>query len=113
MVALWEEVDAALTPIIGKRGVLALYQRSLFLVKAEHPWLAAMNEGVQKEFDLAALRSVVLQQDRATAAKGGFALLQTFQELLTSLVGPSLAERLLRCVWTDPSSGAPAQDRSP
>ena len=44
---------------------------------------------------------------------GGGALLQTFYELLASLVGPSLTERLLRSVWAHSSSGPPAQDTSP
>ena len=39
--------------------------------------------------------------------------LQTFHELLATLVGPSLTERLLRSVWADSSSGPPAQDTSP
>ena len=53
-----------------------------------------------------------MQQDAQTIAGGGGLLLQTFYELLASLVGPSLTGRLLDAVWTPPSS-APAQDTSP
>ena len=112
MVTIWQEIDTALTPIIGKRGVVALYKRSLFLLKPTDPWLAEMHEGVQKDIDLPTLKSVVVQQDRATAAIGGAAFLRTFHELLATLVGLSLTERLLRSVWP-PSSAPLAQDSSP
>jgi hypothetical protein len=94
LVATWQAVDAALTPIVGSKGVVALYRRSLYLSGAAHPWLASMHEGSHSEIDLAALKSVVAQQSSADAALGGNALLQTFYQLLGSLVGPSLTERL-------------------
>lgn len=110
MVATWQEIDAALTPIVGSKGVVALYRRSLYLTGAAHPWLAGTHEGTQAAIDLAALKSAVAQQSSADAALGGNALLQTFYQLLGSLVGPSLTERLLRSVWEHSSSGPPAQD---
>jgi len=113
VVATWQEVDAALTPIIGQRGVAALYKRSLYLTGAAQPWLAGTHKGVPTAMDLAALKSVLAQQSSANAAAGGGALLQTFYELLTSLVGPSLTERLLRPVWANSLSGRPAQDTTP
>jgi hypothetical protein len=112
VVSTWQEIDAALTPIIGQRGVAALHKRSLYLTGAAHPWLAGMHEGVQSTMDLATLKSVLAQQSSADAEAGGGALLQTFHELLASLVGPSLTERLLRSVWANSLSGPPAQDTS-
>jgi hypothetical protein len=113
IVSTWQEIDAALSPIIGQRGVAALYKRSLYLTGAAHPWLAATHGSVQPTMDLAALKSVFVQQTSADAAAAGNALLQKFHELLASLVGSSLTERLLRSVWANPSSGPPAQDTSP
>jgi hypothetical protein len=113
IVATWQEVDAALAPIIGPQGVAALYRRSLHLTSSIHPWLAGTHEGVHTVMDLAALKPLLAQQSSADAAAGGSALLQTFYELLASLVGPSLTERLLRSVWAHSSSGPPAQDTSP
>lgn len=110
VVATWQEIDAALNPIVGRKGVAALYKRSLYLTGAAHPWLAGMHEGAQAAIDLAALKSVLAQQSSADAALGGNALLQTFYQLLGSLVGPSLTERLLRSVWEHTSRGPPAQD---
>jgi hypothetical protein len=112
IVWLWREIDAALRPILGQRGVAALYKRSLHLCSAHRPWLAGLQQGLPTAMDLDALQSAFARQDSAIAAAAGDDLLQTFQDLLTSLVGPSLAERLLQSVWTSPSSGAPAQDIS-
>ena len=44
------------------------------------------------------------------AAAAGGALLQTFHKLLTTLVGSSLTERLLRSVWTNHFDAPSAQD---
>ncbi len=113
MIATWQEIDAALTPIIGRKGVVALYKRSLYLTVAAHPWLAGVHEGSQAEPDLEALKSVVAKQGSAEAAAGANALLQTFNQLLGSLIGPSLTGRLLRSAWADAPSGPPAQDTNP
>ena len=89
--------------------------RSLHLIDAAYPWLADMHqgEGVQAKIDLPALHAILALQEGNTAAAAGGALLQTFSELLASLVGPSLTERLLRSVWENPLSGTTAQDTSP
>ena len=47
IVAIWLEIDQALNPIIGHRGVAALYNRSLNLTAAAHPWLAVGQPGVR------------------------------------------------------------------
>jgi hypothetical protein len=112
IVATWQEIDAALTPIIGQRGVAALYRRSLYLTCAAHPWLAGTHEDAHTDMDLAALKSVFREQSSTHAAGGGNALFQTFYELLASLVGSSLTERLLRSVWANSSSDQHAQDNT-
>jgi hypothetical protein len=113
IVSAWQQIDVALNPIVGQRGVVMLYKRSLHLTGPAHPWLMGVHEGVQTAIDLAALKSVLSQQSNAHAAAGGGDLLQTFHELLASLIGPLLTERLLRPVWASFSTGPPAQDISP
>ncbi|WP_457096712.1 hypothetical protein [Lysobacter sp. P5_B9] len=114
MVSTWQDIDAVLSPIIGQLGVAMLYKRSLYLIGPAHPWLAGMHEGKQASVDLAALKSAFAQQSSsANAAAAGGAFLHTFHDLLSSLVGPSLTERLLRSAWAHFSSGPPAQDISP
>ena len=111
--ATWQEIDTALAPILGSRGVAALYKRSLYLCGATHPWLAVLHEGVQTGVDLPPLKSLLTQQGSADAANAATALFQTFHQLLSSLIGLSLTERLLRSVWSDFPGGSPAQDTSP
>lgn len=109
---MWQKIEAALTPIIGNGSVVVLYLRSLHLIEPAHPWLSGLQDA-QAGVDLAGLKSLLSQQDSETAAVAGGELLQTFYELLASLVGPSLTERLLHSVWEDSPSGPPAQDTSP
>ena len=113
LLAIWEEIDDALTPIVGPLGLVALYRRSVHLAAAQHPWLAGRDEGLLTDTDPAVLKSVLAQRSSAEASAGGDAFLNTFHELLASLIGPSLTARLLRSVWDNPSSGVAAQDTSP
>lgn len=106
VIGLWNEIDDALTPIIGTRGVVALYQRSLHLSMASHPWLAVKTNGGGP----VNLQTLLAQQSAADAAAGGSTFLHTFHSLLTSLIGASLTERLLRAAWAAPSSSVPLQN---
>jgi hypothetical protein len=95
IVAAWGEIDTALSPIIGQRGVAALYERSLYLARVQHPWLVAVPEGLEARMDLPALQAVLAKQTSASAAAGGEAHLKALHQLLRGLVGDSLAARLL------------------
>ena len=106
IVTMCQEVNDALSPIIGRRGVDALYKRSLYLAAPTFPWLATARDGAQDFMDPAKLKSTLAAQSPASGAAGGVLLLQTFQDLLASLVGTSLTERLLHPVWNN-SSGSP------
>lgn len=112
MVSTWQAIDAALSPIIGQPGVAMLYKRSLNVTSAAHPWLTGTHADGPAQLDLAALKSVFAQQSSASGIAAGGALLHTFHELLSSLIGLSLTERLLRPVWAPFFSGPPAQDTS-
>jgi hypothetical protein len=71
-----------------------------------------LQNGVDGRIDAAALKAAFAQQTSSDARNAGNSLMQAFHELLTSLVGASLTERLLHSVWTDPST-FPPQDTSP
>jgi hypothetical protein len=99
IISTWDAVSDALSPIIGRGGVAALYNRSVHLTGLDFPWLADMNRGTQTTMDLVALKAALTRQTSANAMAGGTAVLQTFYELLSRLVGPSLTDRLLRSTW--------------
>jgi hypothetical protein len=108
--ALWLDVDVALAPILGHRGVAALYQRSLHLNRPTHPYLAPAMASTLTTLDVAPLAAVLAQQTNDHAAAAGGAVLQTFHELLSDLIGASLTERLLRSVWATFLNGETPRD---
>lgn len=110
-VATWSKIDDALWPIIGHAGMAALFKRSLYLARSHQPALTAMVEAELAPGDFALLREILAQQADAAAVQAN--LLKIFLDLLTSLIGAELTERLLRSVWDNtPNSGEAVQDPS-
>ena len=103
--AIWTEIDASLFPILGQSGVAALYQRSMFATFRDFPWLAGTFDGAVLIVNLSLLRATLLQQTPTNARAASCVFLQTFEALLTSLVGSSLTDRLLNSVCKNSLSG--------
>lgn len=113
--ATWRQIEQALTPILGARGVAALFKRALFLTKDHFPWLEETFAAVEASSEHNALDSFGLalsRQNAATAAAGAGAFLSTFHGVLVSMIGATLTERLLQSVSVTSSSGHSAQDIS-
>lgn len=106
----FQSVAQALAPIVGQRGMSALYRRSLHLSRSAHPWLPAGSQDSESDMDVAALTLALAARSSAEAAAAGIQLLEGFRALLTTLIGESLTERLLRPVWATLLSGASARD---
>ena len=111
--AAWRNVDAALSPIIGKSAVTALLRRSILLTARTYPWLAAVAVEDSRIDRVDAVRKVLSEQAAVVAAAGNGALLQTFCDLLGSLIGAPLTERLLQSALDLPSGGLSDQERTP
>ena len=94
-----QDLDAALTPVIGPRGVAALFDRSLHLASGSQPLLAGIRTCAPTTLDLAPLKLRLAAQTPADAAAAGALLLHTFHQLLATLIGALLTERLLRSMW--------------
>jgi hypothetical protein len=109
-VTTWRDIDSALSPIIGQRGVGALYKRSLYLTRPEYPCLAPVHQAGVQSGEFGTLHAALSQQTSSTAAAANGALLQAFYDLLTNLIGASLTQQLLQSVWDNPSGGDAAQD---
>jgi hypothetical protein len=112
-VATWLGVAAALSPIIGERGFAAMYKRCLHLMRVDYPWLTAVHEAAPAAYDFTALQTALALQTDSTAAAANGALLRCFYDLLITLIGESLTQRLLDPVLVDPSSGDAAQESAP
>lgn len=111
-VLTWNALHSALAPVIGARGVQALYRRSLYLTRDNHSCFDDGREAGEPG-DFVGLRAALAQQTTAVAAAGHAALLHNFLGLLTNLIGESLTERLLRSVWVNLPGGHAAQDIAP
>ncbi len=109
---IWSDAESALIPIIGREGVAALLRRSLFLSASVHPWFLDLSKNDKKPLDFNALKLLIADRTADEAFAGGTTLFSQFYGLLTNLIGPSLAERILESAWVDSSSGETAQDHS-
>jgi hypothetical protein len=99
VVALWLQIDQALHPILGHRGVAALFKRSVKHTAARFPWLGQDPQDALAVVDPSVLKAALLLQTAAEATAGVDSLFQSLRDLLTSLVGSSLTDQLLWSVW--------------
>jgi hypothetical protein len=112
-IATWHDINTALVPIIGQRGVSGLYKRCLNLTREDYPWLTAVEEAFPEAGELDALQRALSQQTSSVAAAASGVLLQTFYTLLTNLIGVSLTTQLLQSVrGFSPGGRASSQDTS-
>jgi len=100
--SIWDQVAYRLAPVIGARGVDALFSRSLHLTSAAFPWLAVVGEQGHRDAQLASLKARLAGRETDAATAAASALLATFSELLVTLIGESLTGRLLDPVWAVP-----------
>jgi hypothetical protein len=108
--AIWTRIDAALTPIIGARGVNALFKRSVSLVGDHHPWLQTAYAVARNPKVFSVLSATLSQQSALSAAEVNGELLQAFFELLANLIGRPLTERLLQPALEKFSNGDDVQE---
>ena len=95
----FHEIAQVLAPIIGQQGMEALYRRSLQLAGSMCAQLHATSKVVSMALNLELLKVEHAKQTAAVAASAGSKLLHVFHELLASLIGTPLTERLLGSFW--------------
>jgi hypothetical protein len=107
---IWIRIDSALAPIIGARGVNALFKRSVSLVGEHHPWLQTAYEVARNPSVFTVLGATLSQQSASSAAAVNGELLDAFFELLSNLIGRPLTERLLQPALEKLSNGDDVQE---
>jgi hypothetical protein len=105
----WQQVAARLAPVIGARGVDVLFGRALHLTSSAFPWLAIAWDHGDRAALLSILKSRLAGRETAAAAAASHALFATFTELLTALIGASLADSLLGPVAASAVPGTPPE----
>ena len=108
----WHQVAVRLVPVIGARGVDALFNRSLHVTSKTYPWLAIDGHDENVAMLLSGLRARIATRELIDAVEACHALLVNFTELLASLIGDSLTKRLLITVWV-PASAESEQESKP
>lgn len=91
----WLAIDAALSPIIGTRGVSALYRRSVTVTRSKHPVFGGVHESEPGTAPFQSLQDALAQISSLDAAAANTALVDTFTELLGQLIGVQLTAQLL------------------
>ena len=100
---IYHQISALLAPIIGVRGLDALFSRSLHLTSKAFPWLVIAGDNTDKAALLAILKARLAGSETNDAIEASYALFVTFTELLSALIGESLTRLLLSPVWALPS----------
>lgn len=101
-ISTWHQVASHLIPVIGAGGVDVLFNRSLHLTCTAFPWLTILGDHRDNTVLFASLKARLTGRDPDAAVEASYTLLVTFVELLMSLIGESLTERLLSSVWEPP-----------
>jgi hypothetical protein len=109
---IWPEVATRLTPVIGARGVDVLFGRALHQTSIAFPWLQIAGDQGSGVAALNDLRTCLAGQETTGAAEASHALLMNFAELLATLIGESLTERLLGPVWAPALPASEQETRS-
>lgn len=101
-----------LEPLVGMHGAGALFGRSVHLVRRDRASALSPATGTREE-QLACLRDELSRLDIAEARAISTALLTTFADLLTSLIGEPLTNRLLRSAWNlPPADAVPIEEKA-
>jgi hypothetical protein len=100
----YNDLAAALIPLIGNQGVETLTARALHVTGREYPWLNGAREPgkpTEPAEPVTDAMSRLDRQDPAVASEAAGALLATFTGLLVTFIGESLTTQLLRKAWPD------------
>lgn len=91
----WRRLASQLGPLIGDSGFCALFGRALRLARAAHDWPEPGSPCKSIDHQLAWLGEVLAAAEPAQAGAANAALLGRFTELLATLIGQALTDRIL------------------
>ena len=95
--AIIELVATRLAPVIGLRGVEVLLGRAVHVASRTSPWISRPHEaGVGAR---ETLRADLESHEVGAATDASCAVLEAFMDLLSTLIGGHLSDRLLIEVW--------------
>jgi hypothetical protein len=98
-ITLWEHLAAQIISIVGEDGFNALYVRSIFLNQRTFPWLPTGSLPPQTDHPFADLKMSFEGRPPAQASEANSLLLVTLTDILASLIGEQLINRILSLAW--------------
>jgi hypothetical protein len=107
----WLRLADQLSPLVGENGFSALYARAIRLVRPQFDWLTGNQSGKPFEQLLEVLMNDLATAEASAADLAHTALLNTFTQLLTALIGEALTIRLLDSALTDEHEQKNAQEQ--
>jgi len=101
LIQSWRRLADQLGPLIGDSGFCALFGRACRVVGPEFKWLADTPPCKARDTQINALDDMLASVAPEHAQAAHAALLRTFTELLASLIGQALAQRLIQAAARD------------
>jgi hypothetical protein len=92
--SVWSCVDEHLSSVIGKQGLAALHERSVVMSALRYPWLF-VHPAETKPALKSDMHSVMSRQLAGETMAACREVLRMFYDILSRLIGASLAEQLL------------------
>ncbi len=100
-IELWQKFSDQLMSLIGEKGFLVLYARSLHILRPTFPMLPSFDAEISANTWLADLKTALTEQDLAQPNAANHQLLITFTDILASLIGEDLTTEILHSSWDD------------
>ncbi|MDQ6672620.1 MAG: hypothetical protein M3069_18085 [Chloroflexota bacterium] len=98
---VFEKLSDRLSRLVSAAGSRALVSRSLYLARAEFPFLEGVRAGTTAERCFEGLTERIQDVETSEAGKGLLAVLVALLHLLIGFIGEDLTVRLVREVWPD------------
>ena len=106
----WRRIAQQLSPLIGESGFCALFGRTIHVMGPQHSWLALQQPCRSPEQLFGLLEERMAQVDAARAMAANTLLLQTFTQLLATLIGEALTRRLFASATASADQPANVQE---
>jgi hypothetical protein len=110
-IGLWKTLAAQLVFIIGEGGFQSMYSRSLHLASADFPWLEQSHPLQRLDSGFAGLKGSFESHDMDEVCAASIALLTTFLDILTTLIGDLLTTSILKAAWGEDALDMAGKDK--
>ena len=95
----WQQLATQLTPYIGEAGFCALYGRAIRLTQSGYDWLPSPSSTASPKTLFEITAQALENVDGIVAAQANATLLETFTNILSTLIGEVLATQILNSAW--------------